>query len=193
LAVGLEQFVRNLIQSGLFTADELAAFQERLLPDKRPKDPQGLARELIRAGKLTKYQAGLVCQGKTKGLVLGEYVILDQIGRGGMGQVFKARHRTMERVVALKILPQEAMRSPRAVERFHREVKAAAKLSHPNIVTDASKRGHVRFPPDYRLMPTSPCVGKASDRGDVGCRYTPEMVEMLKLAFALRAQGIIKF
>ena len=46
---------------------------------------------------------------------------------------------------------------------------------------------------DYRLMPTSPCRGKASDGGDVGMRYTPEMVEMLKLAFALRERGIIKF
>jgi serine/threonine protein kinase len=125
MAITLERFVQNLIASGLFSADELAAFQERLPAENRPNDPQGLARELIRADKLTKYQAGLVYQGKTKGLVLGEYVISDQIGRGGMGQVFKARHRTTERVVAFKVLPGEAMRSPRPVERFHREVKAA--------------------------------------------------------------------
>jgi hypothetical protein len=77
MAVTLERFVQNLIASGLFSAGELTAFQERLPPEKRPKDPQGLARELIHAGKLTKYQAGLVYQGKTKGLVLGEYVVLD--------------------------------------------------------------------------------------------------------------------
>lgn len=46
---------------------------------------------------------------------------------------------------------------------------------------------------DYRLGPKSPCRGKASDGGDLGCHYTPEMVEMLKLAFALRQRGIIKF
>jgi len=46
---------------------------------------------------------------------------------------------------------------------------------------------------DYRLMPTSPCIGRASDGGDVGCRYTPAMIEMLKLALELRARGIIKF
>ncbi|HLA84429.1 MAG TPA: hypothetical protein VJL29_06520, partial [Thermoguttaceae bacterium] len=46
---------------------------------------------------------------------------------------------------------------------------------------------------DYRLKPTSPCRGKASDGGDVGCRYTPEMLEMLKLALDLRARGIIDF
>ncbi|MFH1921677.1 MAG: hypothetical protein ABIP48_17570, partial [Planctomycetota bacterium] len=46
---------------------------------------------------------------------------------------------------------------------------------------------------DYRLMPTSPCIGKASDGGDIGCRYTPEMIEMCEKALELRAKGIIKF
>lgn len=46
---------------------------------------------------------------------------------------------------------------------------------------------------DHRLMPTSPCRGKASDGGDLGVRYTPEMVEILKVALALRQQGLIKF
>ena len=135
MAVSLGQFVENLVRSGLFTAAELAAFQESLSPEKRPTDPQGLARELVRAGGLTKYQAAEIYQGKTKGLVLGDYVVLDQIGAGGMGQVFKAWHRTMERTVALKKLPQKTIESPQAVERFRREVKAAARLMHPNIVT----------------------------------------------------------
>jgi hypothetical protein len=46
---------------------------------------------------------------------------------------------------------------------------------------------------DYRLAPTSPCIGKASDGGDLGCRYTPEMIELCKLALELRRKGIIKF
>lgn len=58
-----------------------------------------------------------------------------------MGQVLKARHRTMDRIVALKVLPRKAMKSPDSVKRFYREVKAAARLMHPNIVTafDASQ------------------------------------------------------
>jgi len=67
--------------------------------------------------------------------VLGEYVLLRKIGSGGMGRVFKAKHQTMERIVAVKMLPAETMRDPEAVRRFRREVKAAAKLFHPNIVT----------------------------------------------------------
>ena len=147
MAVSLEQFVENLVRSGLFTAAELAAFQQNLAPDRRPGKPQDLARELVRAGRLTKYQAAEIYQGKTKGLVLGDYVVLDEIGAGGMGQVFKAWHRTMERVVALKKLPQKTMRSPQAVDRFRREVRAAARLEHPNIVTayDAGEAEGIHF------------------------------------------------
>jgi hypothetical protein len=46
---------------------------------------------------------------------------------------------------------------------------------------------------DYRLLPTSPCIGKASDGGNIGCRYTPQMIQVLKMAFELRSRGIIKF
>ncbi|AMV33090.1 Serine/threonine-protein kinase PknB [Pirellula sp. SH-Sr6A] len=67
--------------------------------------------------------------------VLGEYVILERIGAGGMGQVFRAKHRTMDREVALKILPQSMSHDALARERFYAEVRATAKLMHPNIVT----------------------------------------------------------
>jgi len=46
---------------------------------------------------------------------------------------------------------------------------------------------------DFRLMPDSPCIGKASDGGDIGCRYTPEMMELCRIALELRAKGMIKF
>jgi len=147
MAISLEQFVQHLTDSGLMSAHEVSAFRDSLPPEKRPKDPQGLARELVHAKTLTKYQAAAIYQGKVKGLVFGEYTVLDKIGAGGMGEVLKARHRTMERVVALKVLPAKAMDSPEAVKRFHREVRAAAKLMHPNIVTahDAGQHGGLHF------------------------------------------------
>jgi len=46
---------------------------------------------------------------------------------------------------------------------------------------------------DYRLKPGSPCIGKASDGGDIGCRYTPEMIELCKQALEIRRRGILKF
>jgi serine/threonine protein kinase len=142
MAVTLEQFAEKLTKSGLFSAEELSAFQEGLPPQRRPKDARDLTRELILAGRLTRFQAQAVYQGKTKGLVFDEYVVLEKIGEGGMGQVFKATHRTMERIVALKLLPTKAMSRPDAVERFQREVRAAARLMHPNIVTALDAREH---------------------------------------------------
>ena len=135
MAVTVEQFIVRLTQSGLMSAAEVSTFQDSLPPDKRPKDVQQLARALVQHGKLTKYQAQAVYEGKTKGLVFGEYVVLDKLGEGGMGVVLKAQHRRMKRLVAIKILSSAAMKQAGAVERFHREVEAAAKLEHPNIVT----------------------------------------------------------
>ncbi len=98
----------------------------------RRVDP--FAAELIRLGKLTPYQAAAIRQGKTKGLSIGEYIVLDKIGSGGMGLVFKARHRQLARIVALKLLPPSFSRDRAAVIRFRREAAAAAKFRHRNIV-----------------------------------------------------------
>ena len=63
------------------------------------------------------------------------YEVISRIARGGMGVVFKAKHRSMRRTVALKVINQSLIRNSQVVERFHREVHTAARLSHPNIVT----------------------------------------------------------
>jgi hypothetical protein len=75
------------------------------------------------------------------------YEILEQIAKGRMGEVFRARHRMMDRTVALTFINRDLMRNPDAVERFHREVKTAAHLSHPNIVTayDAEQAEGLHF------------------------------------------------
>src|SRR5438045_2212327 len=71
------------------------------------------------------------------------YEILALLGRGGMGMVFKARHRLMGREVALKVINPHLLDDPQMVTRFRREVWAAARLVHPNIVTayDADQAG----------------------------------------------------
>jgi serine/threonine protein kinase/Leucine-rich repeat (LRR) protein len=98
--------------------------------------PEGkaLARELIQRGWLTPFQANLLLQGRGQELVLGSYVLLERLGEGGMGQVFKARHRNLNRIVALKLIRQERLDNVDTARRFEREVRAAAALSHPNIV-----------------------------------------------------------
>lgn len=75
------------------------------------------------------------------------YEIRGLIGKGGMGHVYHARHRMMNRTVALKVIKHEFVRKPEAIERFHREVTTAAQLSHPNVVAayDAEQAGDDHF------------------------------------------------
>src|SRR5262249_47178851 len=83
----------------------------------------------------TRFQAERLLAGRTDGFVMGQYRILEEIGRGGMGRVYKAQHMTMHRTVALKVLAAAMTRTARARQLFQREVRAAARLVHPNIVT----------------------------------------------------------
>ena len=129
------------------TAEEVHAFQVSLPPTDEPPTVKLLATELVRRGGLTKYQAGRIAAGRSTGLVLGKYVIQDKIGEGGMGEVFVAEHRRMKRPVVVKVLPESATTSDDSILRFQREVEAAARLSHPNIVTafDADEEDGVHF------------------------------------------------
>ena len=72
---------------------------------------------------------------------LGQYFLVEKIGEGGMGHVYKARHSKLKKLVALKILPAERMGLPDMVQRFHQEMEAIGRLEHPNIVraTDAGQ------------------------------------------------------
>lgn len=147
MAVSVEEFVRGIVRSGLMSEEYIIGFVDGLPEDKRPKDSQDLAKSLIAHKKLTAYQAERIEKGEVRGLVLGEYVVLEPLGAGGMGMVYKARHRRMERQVAIKVLPPAISRSPEEIERFQREMLAMAILNHPNIVTayDASEFDGVDF------------------------------------------------
>jgi serine/threonine protein kinase len=143
----IERFLNNADASGLLTAEEITEFIEALPPDRRPQDGEQLARELVRQNKLTKYQAEQIYAGKTKLLVLGNYIVLDKLGQGGMGIVLKAEHRRLKRLVALKVMSPSVVKTPDALRRFLREVEAAAKLRHPNVVAtdDANEARGTHF------------------------------------------------
>lgn len=133
-----DRFLQDLRRSGLLDAGKFRAAIDRFGNLERPRD---LARALVDAALLTRFQAELLLIGRTNGYFLGPYRIEDQIGLGGMGRVYKAIHGTMHRTVALKVLAPHLTKTPKAQDLFRREAQAAAQLQHPNIVVayDAGK------------------------------------------------------
>lgn len=142
----LNEIADRLVASGLLTVGEVATLLGGV-PGDRPQTAEEFVQTLMTRGALTGYQAECILNGRIDHLVLGNYVVLEKLGQGGMGLVLKARHRRMDRIVALKVLSPDAIRTPTMVERFQREVRAAAKLSHPNIVTafDADEHHGTHF------------------------------------------------
>jgi len=104
---------------------------------------QELLRELRQREWLTTYQVAQLHQGLWHQLVVGPYILLEPLGGGGMGQVFRARHYLLERIAAVKQIRPEQRATQQMTERFLREVCAAAALAHPNIVTvyDTNRTG----------------------------------------------------
>jgi response regulator RpfG family c-di-GMP phosphodiesterase/serine/threonine protein kinase len=91
--------------------------------------------QLVECGLLTEYQANRIDAGTTFGLVLGNYRVLDRLGAGGMGVVFRAEHIRMRKQVAIKVLPLGPEQDARLLRRFMSEIRAIARLQHPNIVS----------------------------------------------------------
>lgn len=121
---------------------------------QQPSSAESLGNELVYVQGLTRTMAlagaaradndapnATGVQEKACGSRLGQYELLEELGRGGMGIVYRARHLQLERIVALKILHNARLVKTDAVERFQREMKAVGKLEHPNIVqaTDAGQ------------------------------------------------------
>jgi serine/threonine protein kinase len=106
---------------------------------------QELADKLVETGRLTRFQAQKLLAGFTK-LHLAQYRILELLGHGGMGEVFKAEHTIMGRIVAVKVLPRNKT-TPESEASFMHEIRAQARLHHENLVQafDAGHDGKVYF------------------------------------------------
>ena len=127
-----ETITANLANAGLLDPQKHAALVDWIRQTK--PEPQALGKELLRRQWLTLYQLKEFQKGRAKGLFLGPYLVLDLLGEGGMGRVFKARHQRLGREVALKIIRKEKLSNPVAVSRFRQEIHAAGQLAHPNVV-----------------------------------------------------------
>ena len=129
MAESAQKILHEVTQAGLISADQITKFDRIVETGVEP-----LLEKLLAEGHITEYQADKFRQGLTADIAFGDYVVMDKLGQGGMGTVLLARHKRMEREVAIKVLPVTALESEAAVARFYQEVKVAAKLTHPNIV-----------------------------------------------------------
>ncbi len=145
-------FERCALASGLLTREQLDATRTALgWPADFPMGVEAverdeeLAEKVVETGQLNRWQALQLLAGRTK-FNLGPYWIVDSIGRGGMGQVFKGEHSVLGRVVAIKVLPQDKS-TPEAIGSFTREIRAQARLDHENLVRaiDAGEDGKVYY------------------------------------------------
>ena len=96
--LSVQEFAQAVADSGLLDSEEVETAQVHSTVD----DATSLARELVSKEKLTTYQASVLLEGRSSPLLLDRYVILDTLDSGGMGLVFKALHRSLDRIVALK-------------------------------------------------------------------------------------------
>jgi serine/threonine protein kinase len=134
------ELLEAVAATGLVADEELAKFSAAANGDSA-----ALIGLLAEHG-LTWFQITALTQGRGATLRVGNYDLLDRLGAGGMGTVFKARHRRMKRIVALKVLAANLSGNPLFVKRFQREVETIASLGHPNIVmaydADEAEAGH---------------------------------------------------
>src|SRR5215475_16207677 len=123
-----------LIRSHLLSLDDTKAMFARW--NQEAKDAANVAqfaKWMVANKYLTEYQASLLARGHAEGFFLGEYKILDRLGKGRMAGVYKAKYK-LGQVVAIKVLPPSKAKDPMMLGRFQREAKLAKRLRHPNIV-----------------------------------------------------------
>src|ERR1700722_559719 len=145
MPIETSSLVVALLEHHLLEGAAEAALPELSLTCAAPAD---LVAELVRRRWLTHFQAELLLAGRASELVVGaQYILLERLGQGGMGAVYKARHRILKAVRAVKVIHPERLTGTNAVKRFFQEVEAVGKLFHPNIILphDAGETNGIYF------------------------------------------------
>jgi tetratricopeptide (TPR) repeat protein len=168
-----------------------------VLEDLRRREPtypqiasriETLRKQRSAAGRMVGVSSDSMSSGAAQTAFVSEsrYEIIEEVGRGGMGVVFKARDRRLDRIVALKRLPEDLRRHhPRALQLFLREAQSAARLNHPNIVTvyDTDQEDGTFFI-TMELLDGEPFQRILKDRG----RLTPSSAVSVALQVAAGLQ-----
>ena len=126
-----EWFVWDLRRSGLIDRGQLDSIVSDFLKRNPRAEAPALAEYLVAQGTLTAFQAERILNGKTQGLVLGPYILLDAIGQGSMGQVYKATSKNDTSLYAVKVLPRRSMWNVRLARR---QVRSFSQFSHPAVI-----------------------------------------------------------
>lgn len=126
----IRDYFELLKKSNLLSQQQLLAAREAV---QNFTEARGLAKWLLKREWVTSWQAQQLLNGHHR-LFLGKYKLLDVIGTGGMGAVFKAEQCSVKRIVALKVMAKDLVSNEKAVSRFLREIQSAAALNHPHIV-----------------------------------------------------------
>ncbi len=128
----VDEFLTALEKSKLLAGEQLVQAQNLA---GSTVDAKTFARALARENLVSRWQAStLLDLGPRAKLRMGKYKLISPLGKGGMGKVFLAEHVTMNRRVALKIVPRSIDKDPVSLDRFFAEARAIASLDHPNIV-----------------------------------------------------------
>jgi serine/threonine protein kinase len=131
----LRRLLGTLLTTGLVDASEIPPFIEALGPKiHQLVDPDRAAVALHHHGVITAYQAERLVHNNLFGLVFGNYRIQDRINAGSVGTVFKAVHKSLKRVVAIKAIPSDESTPQPFLDRFDQEMELLARLDHPHIV-----------------------------------------------------------
>jgi serine/threonine protein kinase len=192
-ALTAEQFLRCVLRSELLSREDLQAALANVASAWRD-DPAALADHLVRAGKLTRFQANKLLRGIAQGMILGPYRVLAPLGRGGMAKVFLVRDTRNDQLVALKILPPRLARTEgRMLARFRREMEMSQRVAHPHLAW-TSEVGEFRGMP-YIAMEYIPGQTLSRLVGNEGPLVMPRAARLMaEVASALdhaHSQGLI--
>ena len=126
-----EWFVWDLRRSNLIDRGQLDQSVGEFLSNNPRAEPPALAEYLVGQGVLTSFQAERLLQGKTQGFVMGPFTLMDALGAGSMGTVYKAQSKTDSKWYAVKVLPRRSMWNVRIARR---KVRAFEQCRHPSVV-----------------------------------------------------------
>ncbi len=172
----------------LLPAAHFAELVQTILP--RCDDWAILGPELVYRNWLTPYQLRAVLDGSGNELIIGSYVLQEQIGSGGMGRIYRARNWKLDTPAAVKVIRDERARDTASVARFLREIRALGAISHPHLVHafDADyDRGRLYCAMEY--VPGTDLGHILQMRGalsvEQACRYTAQLAQALHYIAAL--------